>query len=93
MKLALTERRRADEAVPLDQPFGVVGCAEFEACFTEFLDRFENAHPEQVFLQRADEAFGATIALWCSDKGGRAFNAENVISFWKWSDIYCEPWS
>jgi hypothetical protein len=43
LKLALTERRRADEAVPLDQPCGVVGFAEVEERLTEFLDRLEVA--------------------------------------------------
>ncbi len=62
--------------MPLDQPIGVVGFAEIEEHLTEFLDRFESAEPKQVFLQRADEALGATVALWRTDKGGRALNAE-----------------
>jgi hypothetical protein len=52
---------RRPEAVPLDQPSGVVGVAEFEQCEAEFLDGVEGPHPQEVLLEGADEALGATL--------------------------------
>ena len=77
--------------MPFDQPGRVVGLAEREQRLTQFLDGLEGAHPEQVLLQRADEPFGTAIAFRGADEGGRTVDAEEGDSFWKWSDMYCEP--
>ena len=57
-------------SVPFDQPAFVVGPPELDQCMAEFLDGAECPDPEQVFLQRPDEAFGAAVAM----KGQEAFH-------------------
>jgi hypothetical protein len=54
--------------VPLDQPSGVVGLAEVEQRPAKLLDGVEGLHPQEVLLQRADEALGAAVALRCADE-------------------------
>jgi hypothetical protein len=44
----------------------------------EILDGIEGPDPQQLFLQRADEAFGASVSLRGSDEGGRALEAEKA---------------
>jgi hypothetical protein len=61
--LLLAERRRADEAVPLNEPGRVVDLAERQQSQAQFLDRLEVAHPQQVFLERPDEPFSAAVTL------------------------------
>src|SRR3954463_6008158 len=56
---------RSEEAVAFDQPAVVVGFAEREQRLPQLLDGLEGPHPQQVFLQRADEPLGAAIAFWC----------------------------
>ena len=58
-------------AVPLDQPALVVGQAELLQGGLEFIDGVEDAHPEQILLQRPDEALGAAIAFRRPDEGWR----------------------
>src|SRR3954452_5344109 len=65
-----------EEAVALDQPGRVVGLPEREQRLPQLLDGLEGPYPEQVFLQRADEALGAAIAFWCPHEGGRTLDAE-----------------
>src|SRR4029453_16262623 len=43
---------------------------------TEVLDGLEGAHPEQVLLERADEALGTAIPLGGSHEGRRACDAQ-----------------
>jgi hypothetical protein len=62
--------------VPLDQPGRVVCFPERKQRLTQLLDRFEASNPEQVLLQRADEPFGAAIAVRRADESGRAFDAQ-----------------
>lgn len=69
LKLLLAKFSGADEAVPFDQPFGVVGLAEFEQCPSQFFDRVEGSQPQQIFLQSADEPLGASVALGGTDEG------------------------
>jgi len=65
-----------DEAMPFDQPSGVVGLAESEQRLAQILDRVEGLHPQEIFLQSSDEAFGTAITLGRADEGGRALGTE-----------------
>src|SRR3712207_6913238 len=72
----MPDRVRRPGAVAFDQPSSVVGLAELEQRHAQLLDGVEGPEPEQVLLERADEALGAAIALRCSDERGRARDAE-----------------
>src|SRR5215207_2962776 len=67
---------RAEKSVTLDQPGRIVGFPEREQRLPQLLDGLEGPHPEQVFLQCADEALGTAIAFWCPHEGGRTLDAE-----------------
>ena len=62
--------------MPGDEPGLVVAAREVLEGDPEFLDGVEGSHPQQVFLQRADEAFGDAVPLRFPDKGGRAHDAQ-----------------
>src|SRR3954451_19802146 len=64
--------------MPLDQPGRVVGLAEGEQRLTQLLDRGEAPHPQQVLLQRADEALGAAVALRRPHGRRRALGAQKA---------------
>src|SRR3954470_17934485 len=64
--------------MPLDQPGRVVSLAEGEQRLTQLLDRSEASHPQQVLLQRADEALGAAVALRRSHESRRALGAQEA---------------
>src|SRR4051794_26732696 len=76
LKLPLAKLGWREEAVALDQPGRIVGFPEPEQRLPQLLDGLEGPHPEQVFLQRADEALGTAIAFWCPHEGGRTLDAE-----------------
>src|SRR3954447_1449344 len=76
LKLLLTKLGWREESVALDQPGRVVGFPEREQRLPQLLDGLERSHPEQVFLQRADEPLGAAIAFRCPHEGGRTVDAE-----------------
>src|SRR5687767_1753042 len=59
-----------------DQPSFVVGPLEVEQGETELLDGVEGPDPEQVLLERPDEALGAAVPFGRPDKGGRRGGAE-----------------
>src|SRR3954453_5642217 len=67
---------RAEESVALEQTGRVVALAEREQGLPQLLDGLEGPHPQQVLLQRADEALGAAIAFRGADEGGRTLDAE-----------------
>ncbi len=50
-------------AVSLDDPGPVVGVLEGVEGLTQLLDGGETADPQQVLLQRPDEALDAAVAL------------------------------
>src|SRR3954464_6262417 len=54
----------------------VVELPKNEQRLTELLDGVEGAHPEQVLLERADEALGAAIPLGGPYEGGRTRDAQ-----------------
>jgi hypothetical protein len=62
--------------VALDDPAVVVGVLEGVQGQAQVLDGGEAADPEQVFLERADEALDAAVALGLAHEGGRARDAE-----------------
>src|SRR3982751_5515042 len=66
------------EAVPLDQPGRVVSLAEGEQRPAQLLDRGEALHPQEVFLQGADEALGAAVPFGGPDEGRRALDAQEA---------------
>src|SRR5258707_1936432 len=76
LKLLVPELGWGEKAVPLDQPSGVVGLAKLEQGLTQFLDGLEGLHPQQVFLERADEPLGTAVAFRRPDEGGRTGDAE-----------------
>ena len=67
------ERKRATddgggaEAEPLDQPLLVIGLLEGAQGLLQVLDIREVPHPQQLFLQSAEEPFDATIAFGLAD--------------------------
>ena len=65
-------------AVALDQPLLVVAVLEREQREAQLLDRLERLHPEQLLLERADEALGAAVALGCGRKRRARADAEEV---------------
>src|SRR3954449_9403841 len=62
--------------MPFDEPGRVVDLPKDEQRLTELLDGVEGAHPEQVLLERADEALGAAVALGSPHEGRRTLDAE-----------------
>ena len=63
-------------AVAFDQPALVVGPPELDEGEAEFLDGPEGPDPEEVLLERSDEALGATVALGGADEGGGGRGSE-----------------
>jgi hypothetical protein len=61
--------------VSFDEPSYVVSVPELDQRLTELFGVVKGLHPEQAFLERADEAFGAAVALGCTHEGGRALDA------------------
>ena len=74
----MTELGWREESVALAQPGHVVSLAERQQRTTQFLDGRKGPHPQQVFLERADEPLGTAIAFRCPDEGGRTLDAEEV---------------
>src|SRR3982750_4928358 len=75
-KLVLPHGGGCLEPVPFDQPGCVVGLTEGQQRLPKLLDGVEGPHPEQVLLERADEALGAAISLGSSHEGGRTRDAQ-----------------
>ena len=65
-------------AVALDQPLLVVAVLEREQREAQLLDRLERLHPEQLLLERADEALGAAVALGCGHERRARADAEEA---------------
>src|SRR5215212_84836 len=63
--------------MPFDEPGRVVDFPKDEQRLTELLDGVEGAHPEQVLLERADEALGTAIPLGGPHEGGRTLDAQD----------------
>src|SRR5512132_1786051 len=59
-----------------DQPVGVVPVDEFDQRQAQLLDGLEVPHPQQVFLQRTDEALGDAVAFGLAHEGRRSLDAE-----------------
>src|SRR3954467_11956031 len=59
-QLVLPHGRGCLEPVPFDEPGCVVDLPKDQQRLTEVLDGVEGAHPEQVLLERADEALRST---------------------------------
>ena len=53
----------AGVAMTGDQPVSVVPVGEFDQRQAQRLDGLEATHPQQVFLESADEALGDAVAL------------------------------
>src|SRR5205814_4617500 len=74
---------RGDESMAFDQPSGVVGLTEREQRVAKVLDCIEGPDPQEVLLERSDEALGAAVSLGRPDEGGRAFDVEEFELFLK----------
>lgn len=72
----MANRRGGFVTVAFNEPLVVVMTFEFEQSQTQFVDCTEVSHPEQVFLEGADEAFGAAVALGLTDEAGRGIDAQ-----------------
>ncbi len=59
-------------AVSGDEPGGVVVRDEALQRTSQRFDGAEGVHPEEVLLERADEALGDAVALRLTDEGRRA---------------------
>ena len=76
------ERKRASddggcaEAEPLDQPLLVIGLLEGAQGLLQVLDIRDVPHPQQLFLEGAEEPFDATVAFRLADEGRRRHDAE-----------------
>ena len=69
---------RRQKAKTLNQPGLVVESAEvFEGC-DQFRDRLEVADPEQLLLERFEEAFDTTVALRFADERRRRLDAQET---------------
>ena len=68
----------------LDQPSVVVGFSEREQRLPQLLDGVEGSHPEQVFLEGADEPLGTAIAFRVRTKAGELSMPRKASSVWKW---------
>ena len=55
-------------SVPLDQPVFIVGLPEPDEGQAKLLDGAEGPDPQEVLLQRADEALGAAVAFRRTDE-------------------------
>ena len=62
--------------MPFDEPGRVVELPKDEQRLTKLFDAVKGPHPEQVLLERADEALGAAVPLGSAHEGGRALDAE-----------------
>src|SRR5438105_3627925 len=69
--------------MPFDQPSGVVDLAESEQRLAKVLDCIEGPDPQEVLLERSDEALGAAVSLGRPDEGRRAFDAKEFELFLK----------
>ena len=63
-------------AVARDESLLVVELLEVQKGQAQLFDRVEGADPQQVLLERADEALGAAVALRLAHEGGRALDAQ-----------------
>ena len=65
--------------MPLDQPRRVVDVPKRQKRVAQILDRVDALHPEQVLLERADEALSAAVAFRCTDEGRRTRDAQDLL--------------
>ena len=63
--------------MPLQDPPGVVLLFEGHQCLSQLLDSSKGSHPQQVFLEQADEALGTAIALGLTDETGGRLDTED----------------
>ena len=64
--------------MPFDAPALVVADAEVGEGLVELVDGREEAQPEQLLLERADEALGTAVALGRADEGGARLDAQEA---------------
>ena len=61
-----------------DQPLAVVAVPEGEQGLAELFQCGEVLHPEELFFERADEAFGTAVALRLPHEGRAAGDAQEA---------------
>src|SRR3954449_13594512 len=64
--------------MPFDEPGRVIELPKDEQRLTKLFDAVKGPHPEQVLLERADEALGAAVPLGSPHEGGRACDAQEA---------------
>jgi hypothetical protein len=69
-------RRRAQVAVPLDQPRGVVAVDEAADGLAQLVDGVVQLDPQALLLEGADPALGAAVGLRLAQEGGVVGDAE-----------------
>src|SRR5437870_3258329 len=70
--------RRREVAMALEEPALVVAAAEVVERRLEFLDRREATDPEELLLERSDEAFRDAVGLGFADEGGTRLGADEA---------------
>jgi len=76
LKLFTTHLGRGFIAVALDDPVLVIGPLKVQEGLAQLLHGGEGSHPEEVFLEDANEALGAAVAFRGPDKGWRALDTQ-----------------
>ena len=75
----------------LDEPLRIVLPPELPQGLAQLGDGGEVPDPEQVLLQRPDEAFGHTVALGSRTKLGELVSPRKISSRWKSSLMEALP--
>jgi hypothetical protein len=65
-------------AEPLDQPLVVVALLESQQCVAQLFHGNKGLHPQKLFLEGTDEAFGAAVALRLPDEGRAGCHAQEA---------------
>jgi hypothetical protein len=74
--LSVPDLGRCSVSVWFDDPVLIAGFLEVLERLAQLLDGLEASDPEQVFLERADEALSTAMARRLAHKGRRAFETE-----------------
>src|SRR5215218_3061280 len=77
-KLVLAHGGGCLEPVPFDEPGRVVDLPKVEQRLSKLLDGVEGLLPQEVLLERADEALGTAVSLGSPHEGRRACDAQEA---------------
>ena len=92
LKLSLSNWR-GHEAVPLDQPGGVVGSRNASSAWRSSSIVSKVRTQSRFSLSVRMNRSAQPLPSGARTKAGELSMPRKASSFWKWSDMYCEPWS